>query len=527
MFSAPLTSTQTLILPVGECVLQITDDRLQAYFSCLSPVAPATGQELVRLLNEAGIVQGIVPQGIEQACAAFSSKTPFKQILIAAGYGPRDGVNARIEFDRRPLGAPVQIDSDADKVDYREVNAVDNVRAGECIGRYIPKVEGVGGVDVFGKVILPQASKDIVVTLGSGVEFREETNEYLATEDGYVVFRQSQLMVVGVYYVKSDVTLRNGNIRFVGPVEIGRDVPDEFIIESGKSIVIGGTAEACQLKAATGIQINGGVKGKGKGKIEAGGRVQARFLNDTTLVAGGDVYIQKEIVNSRVLTLGRIIMPAGTVRGSELVALKGMLIGAAGSELGTVSTLTSGMDYGVYAQLRTVYRQQIQVHHKLQGFLNQLGPLLVKLTHANVPNQRDEEQAQTMMLEARSLKRQLTQLEEESAKLNQSFRDTSIEMVTILNSIQAGTKVWAGKAAMEFDDSRTGPISFSPSVNDRRLDLQNGALILKRWDEAGYPSLQKRPKNTDTGVATSSQPQQPPQSSQPMSSPNDQAGPQS
>lgn len=484
-----LQEVRRLSVPAGEFSLACNADRTAAALSCVRMAVAQTAGDIHHLIRSLEISEGLIEGADAEIARLLAEGKPVQRVLIARGKEARDGTDARIVFKKRPLGAPVHIEADAERVDYREIYAVDNTKAGECIGTVTPHSEGIAGVDVFGKVVPARSGTALNIAAGPGVRFDPETLSYFAEQDGYVVFQQNTLSVENVYRVRGDVTLRHGNIRFVGAVEVGRDVPDEFTIESGKGILIGGTAEACTLRSGQHILIQGGMTGKGKGKIEAAGRVKVRFLSETEVVCGGDVIVHKEIVNSRVFTLGRLIMPQGAVRGSLVVALKGILVGEAGSEMGSRSQLTAGMDYKVYERLVGVNHDLREAQERQQEILNRLGPLLTKLVHSPSVPAKEAESAQLWMRDARQLQRKIERLQAESTELVKSFRDKSIDTVTVVGTVQPGVRVIAGKAELEFEKPRPGPVSFFPDPETGQVRVESGRLVEEAWAREGYPPL--------------------------------------
>ncbi|MCX7934039.1 MAG: FapA family protein, partial [Planctomycetota bacterium] len=298
-----------------------------------------TVSALNALLADMGVCFGIRQEPLLAIAQAAAEGRQRAEEVVAVGTPVVEGRDAYLEFHKRPAGVGGGGDIEAAKVDYREYRAFDNVKAGDLIATLHPAQEGEGGTDVFGKSIPVKNPRELTVLAGENVAYDPANGQFTATASGYVAYERGKIEVRPVYVVRGDVDLTQGNIRFIGRVEVGRDVRDAFEIQAEAGIVINGTAEACILRSGKEITIRGGVTGKGKGRIEAKESLITRFLDGVEVVCGGEVIVQKEIVNSKVYSLGRVMVRDGTIVGSEVVALRGILAREVGSELGVKTSL--------------------------------------------------------------------------------------------------------------------------------------------------------------------------------------------
>ncbi len=472
----------------GAAVVETDDDGILGFMSLRGCPADMTLENLDAIFNELNLHPDfVIKECREEILAAARENRPIIRVKIAEGHPVKLGNNASLEFHKRPRGVETKIEESVAKVNYREVKAVDNVQAGELLATYFPMTEGEGGADIFGRVIPPPKTHDVSITVGENVRYDDSTRQYYATASGYIRYQRKTLSVHPVYQVEGDVDLSEGNIRFIGRIEVRRDVRDEFCLEAGEGIHIGGTAEACSLKAEREIIIEGGVTGKGKGLIECKGGLRCRFLNDTTATIGGDVVIEKEIVNSRVHCMGRVIVTRGTIVGSEVVALRGILVRDAGSSLGVKTALIAGLDYRVAEKLLGINRDLVQFQEKQQKLLNRAGPLIDRLLKSPAIDNRRREEVDDMVSSIRQLQRQICQLDQTSGELMRSFSDQAINCVSIGNSLYPGVTVVAGKYERENHESLTGPISLEPDIERRQLTIQGGLAVERFWSDEAKP----------------------------------------
>jgi len=165
-------------------------------------------------------------------------------------------------------------------------------------------------------------------------------------------------------------------------------VPDDFEVTADQGIEIGGTVEACVLRSDQAISLHGGMSGKGKGRIECKGVLSARFLNEVEVYCSGDVLVQKEIMNAKVYSLGRVIIREGGIVGGEVVALKGILCQSAGSELGVKTMLIAGVHYDVREKVMGLNKERVRSTLRQQELMNRVGPLLVRALKAPAVDNR-------------------------------------------------------------------------------------------------------------------------------------------
>ena len=299
--------------------------------------------------------------------------------------------------------------------------------------------------------------------------------------------------------MRGDVDLSQGNIRFIGRVEIGRDVRDAFEIHAEEGIMINGTAEACILRSGKEITIRGGVTGKGKGRIEAKESLAARFLDGVEVVCGGDVIVQKEIVNSKVYSLGRIIVRDGTIVGSEVVALRGILAREAGSEFGVKTALIAGLDYNVRERLIHINKDLQRLYQRQEALLNRLGPLLQRAVKHPMLDSRQREEIEDLMGMARSQERQIQRLQAESGDLSRSFAEIAVPCISIVYRLYPGVTAVVGAYDQEYNSSLVGPLSLLADNERHCIAAQSGLVIERLWAGGSQVKAAPSARASDAG----------------------------
>jgi hypothetical protein len=88
--------------------------------------------------------------------------------------------------------------------------------------------------------------------------------------------------------------------------------------------------------------VNGGIIGA---KVFCRGNLKTRFIQSSQVEVGGDVIVEREIIDSRVESRGSVIaQPAGKIIASRILATKGMTVTQIGSPASKPCVLTVGVD---------------------------------------------------------------------------------------------------------------------------------------------------------------------------------------
>lgn len=313
-----------VLLPVFE--VQVTPDQLVAYLrvSNVPEEVELLPDQLLAALAGKGITLGIFRTEIEEFC---SSKRYFKELKVAKGRSPVNGRDGSIiyHFNTEQKGSPRELLDGS--VNFKDLSLIHNVKNGDLLCEIIPPTKGIAGKDVFGRPVPAKEGKLPMVSIGKNVETSENGLKFTAAVEGRVELANGTLSVEEVYQTSGDVGPETGNIAFNGTVIIAGNVADGFRVEAKKDILISGLAEGADIKAGENVVINNGMNGMNKGVIFAGGNVTARFLENTTVICGGD-FLCDCALNCKVKAGGSIRMTGkrasllgGTyVAGDEIVA---------------------------------------------------------------------------------------------------------------------------------------------------------------------------------------------------------------
>ncbi|MCL1808131.1 MAG: FapA family protein, partial [Clostridiales bacterium] len=215
-------------------------------------------------------------------------------------------------------------------VDYRELGLIKNVYEGEVLCNIVLPKAGLDGTNVFGGAIPAKQGKPAAVEPGNNVVITDDKTELRAGTDGCVYFKGGKVYIEEAYSVKSDVCLKTGNIQFNGSVHIAESVRQGFKVTAQKDIYVKGLVEGAELSAGGNIAIVGGITGMNTAKIEAGGDITVKFIENAHVECGGnitcdiilmsDVKAEKSIVmkGERAAIIGGRVLAGETITAKAL-----------------------------------------------------------------------------------------------------------------------------------------------------------------------------------------------------------------
>jgi len=394
-------------------------------------------------------------------------------LLVAEGRAPVAGTDGRIEWQVNPPEPVRGHKTGKGRVDYRERNQIVNVRKGQKILTIVEPPPGEAGEDVFGNVIPFQAGHAVTVHRGKNVEAAPDGKEFLASVTGMLQYSGETVSVEPSFIVQNNVDMSVGNINFIGPVKVGRDVGDGFVIRAGKEIEIGGMVEGSILESASYIRIGGGVAGKGRGRIICKGNLEARYLSEVFVETGGDVTVNNSITTSSVKSLGKIIVNNGGIRGANVVAQKGLRAPEIGSDLGIRTVVVVGVDYHVKDKLVTLERELGVIREAVEKIEKALGPLLTDGDIVATLPPEKAEIARRLMAQLDVLMKRAPELGARRDALFAKMQVGSDMAIEVSKKIYAGVVMQIGTCRRTFELDVNGPMKLLP-------DIESGSIKVSR-----------------------------------------------
>lgn len=211
-------------------------------------------QQIVDELKAMKVQQGIDFRAVQKVIDVIK---PY-EIIVAKGTLPVEGTDGdlevHIEYEEfNPNGM--------ERVDFREMNKITNVQAGQVIATHISPVEGTEGRNLLGKPIPVKKVRDILLRLGKNVKM--ENNKVITIVSGRPSIEwRDKLVKIEVNHEfnhPGEVDLESGNIRFEGDVRIGGNILPSMFVGATGSVFIGGSVSKATVHAVKEAVIQGNV----------------------------------------------------------------------------------------------------------------------------------------------------------------------------------------------------------------------------------------------------------------------------
>jgi uncharacterized protein (DUF342 family) len=181
---------------------------------------------------------------------------------------------------------------------------------------------------------------------------------------GVVQTKSNKISVLEILTIHGDVGPRTGNIKYDGIVKVTGTVLDGYSVHAVKDISIlsgMGIGMVDRIVSETGdVFIKGGVFGRGRAHIEAGGKVFVKHANDCTIKSGDSIHIGLYSIGSRLsskyINLDR---PRGKIIGGHVHADVQVIAGYIGNEMERETTIQiNGFDrLKIKSELEEVLRK--------------------------------------------------------------------------------------------------------------------------------------------------------------------------
>ncbi|MFC4768812.1 DUF342 domain-containing protein [Effusibacillus consociatus] len=319
-------------------------------------------------LRSAGIQHGIDLVLCQQI--VMSPESYLKERLrIAKGKEPVAGEDARIEIylDQDGERKPKVLENG--RVDYHDVGAVRLATKGQLLASRIPPTAGQEGLAVTGQTIPGRPGRDYRLPQGRKTAVEQDGCALIAEVDGHVVYTpmDNKINIFDEYVVQKDVDFSVGNIEFIGSVRVLGNVQPGFKIKADGDVEIQGYVDAALIEAGGNVTIRGGIQGRNKGVIRAGGNLQTPFIQSAVVDVGGSCRVGESIMHSQVSAGAKIVMEGrkavivgGTVRAGEEILTRVL-----GSPMATPTEVEVGVHPHLRNEMTSIHESLKELHKNL------------------------------------------------------------------------------------------------------------------------------------------------------------------
>ncbi|HEY3315701.1 MAG TPA: FapA family protein [Bacillota bacterium] len=452
--SVRVAAPQPDVVVDGKAEVAVSRDKMRAELIIHPPSGgrKVSFDDAMRLLAEAGVRAGVKEDAVKQA---INLDSPRRPIIVAEGRPPKNGENGRIEYGLmadRQAGRPAEMEDG--RVDFYNLSMVENVVTGQVLATRFPPTEGEAGQTITGEPIKAKPGRPVSILAGTNTELVENGNKVVATQNGQVVLAQNgRLSVFPIYEVKGDVDFSTGNIDFVGSVVIRGSVAAGFSVKSGNDVTIEGHVDSAVIEAGRNVVVKGGIQGRGKGRITAGGTVSVKFIESAEVTAGGDVQAGEAIMHSSISARRRVVVGGkkGLIVGGSIKALEEVAAKVIGSTFATSTDLEVGVDPILYQELVATHNVLKDTETDLVRTQQAIKMLKDMQEKAELPTDK-----RALLLKLTRNQFQLTgrreELQNRKYEIEKSLEQRQRGRVRALEVIYPGVRVTIGHATMLVTD---------------------------------------------------------------------------
>jgi uncharacterized protein (DUF342 family) len=365
--------------PVNQSTLSvdITDMDMKASMTVTPPGpggADLSFDEIRGLLHSGGVVHGIDDATIEK----FIDYPNYNErVLIAEGTKPENGADAEILYNFSIHREEVQLKEKNGRVDFRELNLVENVEAGQILATKKPPEQGVAGRTVTGKTLPAKLGKNVQIEVGKNVKLSDDGMSAVSTINGQVLLISGTINVEPIYTVEGDVNFKTGNILFLGTVFVKGNVEDGFTVKAAGNIEVMGSVGKCVLDAEGEIIVHQGILGKNEGKVRAGSNLVAKFIENARVEVDENVLVSDGIIHSFVDANKRILCQGkrASIVGGRLRAANEIHAKTLGSVAGTETIIEVGIDPKRKEKLSQALHRKGELEKELEELVRNISTL--------------------------------------------------------------------------------------------------------------------------------------------------------
>jgi uncharacterized protein (DUF342 family) len=372
--------------------VDITDDEMKAFLLMHPPGeggADPDFETIVGFLQGNKVIDGI----LEDAVRAMADNPEYGSAkLVAEGLKPKNGADAYIQYSFATDNSQIQLREKNGRVDFKELNLIQNVVEGQVLARKIPAQFGESGRTVTGKMLPAKDGADVRIEVGKNVHLSEDEASAIADINGQVVITAGKLNVEDIKTVQGDVNLKTGNILFLGTVVVKGNVDDGFSIKAAGNIEIMGTVGSCNLDAEGDINVHQGIAGKSSAKIISGKSVWSKFIENADVEAGDLVVVSDGIINSHIIANRKIICKGkrASIVGGHCMAAEEIDAKALGSIAGGETILEVGYDPKSKKNLDRLEAESQALDKQLEDVNLNLGTLEALKKKTKLPEDKQE-----------------------------------------------------------------------------------------------------------------------------------------
>ena len=469
--------------------VDITNDEMKATINVTAPMqdgAEVSAAQIVRMLQTQGIVAGINEEKIDEFVDNPVYGVPY---IVAEAIAPVDGRDAYIAYNFETDRSKLKLKEAANgQVDFKELNLIQNVVEGQPLATKMLPVRGKAGKTLFGRYLEAKNGKDIPMPLGKNVVVDSDGRTILAATNGQVLLIGDKINVEPIMEVDA-VSIKTGNIQFLGTVVVKGNVDDGFSVKAAGNIEVYGTVGKSVLEADGDIIVSLGIMGRDEGYVRAGKSLWAKFIQNTKVDVEDFVIVTDGIINSDVTCNKKILLQGkrAAIIGGHLFATEEIHAKTIGSNGGGSETvLEVGYDPKAKHRLDELMDSQGKLLKELDELELNIQTLEnMKKVRKTLPHEK-EENLEKFTLRKNEIVSDSEKMTEEIQEIQQHLRELKvIGKISASGTVYSGVKIYIRDVKEEIHNE----------VKSVTFFLENGFVRHGKYE----PPLAEDMKRTPSG----------------------------
>lgn len=425
--------------------IEISENKMKAYVSITKPRGTNLPkvENVVKAAEDLGIVNGINKEIIKNI---IDSKKFGEKILFAEGVEPVDGKSGYIKYNIKTAANKQKLKpmaEDGEKVDFKNLDIVENVKAGQVLAVKISPELGKKGIDILGNEIEAKDGFEIQIEAGKNTTISEDGINLIANTDGMVNMVGKRIDVLDVFVVE-EVGLATGDIDFAGSVLVKNDVQADYNIKAEGNVIVNGNVESSSIYSDGDVTIKGACFGKEVGIINSKNDIILNFIESTKLEADGNIIVNEGIMNCNVTAGKKILLvdKKGTIVGGDLKAAEGIEAINIGSSRGIKTEIEVGVNPKVLEDIKKIELEIDENHKKMEQVEKNLNFLQeMKSSMGEKLPEDKEDMLKKMNIAKFTMAQKIKELEIELEDLKTAAGNIKNAVVSVHNICYAGVKI--------------------------------------------------------------------------------------
>ncbi len=442
--------------------VRVQPDRLSA--SVVVPQTidgdPVSEEAVLNALKGAGVVNGIDLELVRQAVELAGS-----EMVVARGTPPSEGIDGRIEWMAEittSTGRPEVMEDG--RVDYHNLNMIGRVSKDQVLAVRIPAQPGQPGQGIDGQSIQPKPPKEATLPKGKNLVHSTDGREIRAGIDGHLTMVGSGYAVLPTLEISGNVDFSTGDIDFPGTVRVLGNVGNGFLVRASGDVFVGGGVAGGKIEAVGSLTTARGIVGGIGAYVKAGTNINARFIENGDVSAGGHVNVSDAIMHSRVSAGGKITVSGhpGTVVGGLLRARQELSCKMLGGNLAANTEVEVGVNPADRQRLKELIPRLAQVVREEEKAMAAVRMIADLKFRGQMPVGINQEMVSRLANSLETLHSERQDLESELDELQNRLQAVKAGRVVAKGAVRAGVKITIGTALLSVDED-LGPAGFTLS----------------------------------------------------------------